>query len=111
MDRRREWLDELRDLFGERVAEQVVGRAAERGRGEALLELDPGSVTPSVELVQELLALKGGLPPDRLDRLHRLVDRVVRKLLRELTASLRPALAGASPTVRRGTRATAWSKG
>jgi len=71
------------------VAEQVVGRAAEHGRGQALLELDPGSVTPSVGLLQELLTLKGGLPPDRLERLRRLVDRVVRALVRELTATLR----------------------
>ena len=28
----REWLEELRDLFGEPVAEHVVGRAAERGK-------------------------------------------------------------------------------
>jgi hypothetical protein len=104
----REWLDELRDLFGERVAEQVVGRAAEQGRSQALLELDPESVTPSVGLLQELLALKGGLPPDRLARLarlRRLVDRVVRDLVRELTSRLRPALTGgvvARPTSRPG---------
>jgi Mg-chelatase subunit ChlD len=101
----REWLDELRDLFGERVAEQVVGRAAEQGRSQALLELDPESVAPSVGLLQELLSLKGGLPPDRLARLRRLVDRVVRDLVRELTSRLRPALTGgvvARPTSRPG---------
>jgi Mg-chelatase subunit ChlD len=101
----REWLEELRDLFGERVAEHVVGRAAERGRGEALLELDAESATPSVELVQELLALKGSLPPDRLTRLRALVDRVIRELVRELAVTLRPALAGtvvARPTRRPG---------
>lgn len=101
----REWLEELRDLFGERVAEQVIGRAADRGRGQALLELDAESVTPSVELLQELLALKGGLPPDRLARLRRLVDRVVRSLVEELSVVLRPALAGsvlARPTRRPG---------
>jgi hypothetical protein len=67
----REWLDELRDLFGERVAEQMVGRAAEQGRSHALLELNPESVAPSVWLLlQELLALEGGLPPARLARLR-----------------------------------------
>jgi hypothetical protein len=59
----REWLDELRDLFGERVAEQVVGRAAEQGRSQALLKLDPESVTPSAALLQELLSLKGRPAP------------------------------------------------
>jgi hypothetical protein len=51
------------------------GRAAEQDRSHAL-ELDPESVTPSVGLLQELLSLKCGLPPDRLARLRRLVDRV-----------------------------------
>jgi hypothetical protein len=41
------------------VAEQVVGRADEHGRSHALQELDAESVTPSVGLLQELLALKG----------------------------------------------------
>ena len=98
----REWLEELQDLFGQPVAEQVVARAAGRGRSQALLDLDPESVTPSVELVQELLALRGGLPPDRLARLRRLVDRVVRDLVGELASTLRPALAG--PVVARPTR-------
>jgi hypothetical protein len=54
--------------------------------------------------LQDLLALKGGLPPDRLERLRRLADRVVGDLVRELTATLRPALTGtvvARPTRRR----------
>jgi hypothetical protein len=37
-----EWPNELRDQFGERVAEQIVGRAAEQARSHALVELDPG---------------------------------------------------------------------
>jgi hypothetical protein len=78
----REWLEELRDLFGERMAEQVVGRAAERGRGQAHLEFDPDSVTPSVELVQDTTGAEGSRPPDRLARLRRLVDRVARDLVR-----------------------------
>jgi hypothetical protein len=90
----REWLDELRDLFGEPVAEQVVGRAAEQGPTQALPEFHPESVTPSVGLLQELLSLNGRLPPDRLARPQRHVDRVVRDLVRELTSRLRPALAG-----------------
>jgi hypothetical protein len=37
-----------RDLFRERIAEQVVGRGAEQGRRQALFGLGPESVTPSV---------------------------------------------------------------
>jgi nucleotidyltransferase/DNA polymerase involved in DNA repair len=62
-------------------------------------------VTPSVGLLQEQLSLNGGLPPDRLARLRRLVDRVVRDLVSELTSRLRPAFTGGSvaqPTPRSG---------
>jgi hypothetical protein len=89
----------MHDLIGEAVAAQAGS--------QALLEQE--SVTPSVTLLQELLALKGGLPPDRLARLRRLVDQVVRELLRELTARWRPALAGTAvprPTRRPAARWT-----
>jgi hypothetical protein len=76
------------------VAKSVVGRAAEQGRSHVLLNLDPESVTPSVGLLQELLSLKGGLPPDRLAQMRRLVDGAVGDLVREFTARLRPAPTG-----------------
>jgi hypothetical protein len=88
------------------VAEQVVGGVAEQGRSQALLELDPESVTPSVGLLQELLALKGGLPPDRLRRLRRLVDRVVR----ELTSSPGPSAAAAWPGLGGGPGSRLWRR-
>src|SRR3954453_20309866 len=80
----REWARELEELFGSDVREQVLGRAAVRGRSEALFELSPESVTPSVELLQQLLSRKGGLSEERLVRLRRLLDRVVQGLVREL---------------------------
>ena len=43
-------------------------------------------------LLQELLALEGGLPPDRLARLRSLPDRCVREALGEVTMRLWPAL-------------------
>jgi hypothetical protein len=64
--------------------------ARPQGCSQAELELDPESVTRSVGL----LSLKGGMPPDRLALLQRLVERIVRDLVRELTSSLRPALTG-----------------
>jgi hypothetical protein len=100
----REWAEELEALFGARVREQVLGRAAERGRSDVLLELDPENVTPSIELLQQVLALKGGLSEDRLGRLRRLVDTVVSALVSQLAVRLQPALIGsilARPTRRR----------
>jgi Mg-chelatase subunit ChlD len=101
----REWARELDDLFGAQVKQQVLGRAAARGRSDTLMELSPEQVTPSVELLQHLLGLKGGLPEVRLRRLRRLVAHVVDALVRELSVRLRPALVGsivARPTRRRG---------
>jgi Mg-chelatase subunit ChlD len=101
----REWSRELDDLFGSQVREQVLGRAVARGRADVLLELSPESVTPSVELLQQLLALKGGLSEARLARLRQLVNEVVRQLVNELSTRVRPALHGsviARPTRRKG---------
>ena len=39
----------------------------------AMLELDPDAVTPSVELLEQVLSLKGGLSEDHLGRLRRIV--------------------------------------
>lgn len=101
----REWAEELEALFGSRVMEQVLGRAAAGGRSAAVLEVDPGQVTPSVELLEQVLALKGSLPEARLRRLRVLVAKVVEALVEELATRLRPALVGSvvpRPTRRRG---------
>src|SRR5262245_11464981 len=101
----REWASELDDLFGTQVKHQVLGRAAARGRADALSELSPEQITPSVELLQQLLALKGGLSEARLRRLRRLVSHVVDALVRELAVRMRPALVGSilsRPTRRKG---------
>lgn len=89
-----EWGEELADLFGEPVRQEVLGRAAQRGRSAALLALDPERVVPSVELLQQALSLVGGLPEAQLARLRPLVARVVAELVRELSNRLRPALSG-----------------
>jgi hypothetical protein len=101
----REWATELEELFGRQVREQVLGRAVARGRGDALLALDPELVTPSIELLQQVLSLKGGLSEDRLARRRRIVERVVQALVLELATRVRPALVGsvvARPTRRKG---------
>ena len=101
----REWAAELEDVFGSRVREQVLARAVARGRSDVLQELDAESVTPSVELLRQLLSLGGGLPEERFRHLRRIVDRVAGELVRELATELRPALVGSvrpRPTRRKG---------
>jgi len=91
----RAWRDEIEALFGASVFEEVAAQAAVQGRVGALLELDPDSVTPSVELLEQVLSLKGGLGESQLGRLRQLIARVVEQLVRELAVRVRPALHGA----------------
>ncbi|MFC0068138.1 DUF5682 family protein [Umezawaea endophytica] len=101
----REWSEELRDLFGDHVREEVLAAAAEGGRLEAALEIDPGSVRPSVELLRSVLSLAGGLSEASLARLRPLVARLVRELTAQLATRVRPALTGMqlpTPTRRPG---------
>jgi Mg-chelatase subunit ChlD len=103
----REWSEDLAELFGGAVRQDVVGRAAERGDPNALLELDPEQVTPSVALLEQILSLKGGLSEAQLATLRRLCDRVVKALVDALAVRVRPALAGLAvprPTRRRTDR-------
>jgi hypothetical protein len=101
----REWSEELRELFGDHVREEVLATAAESGRLEAALEIDPGSVRPSVDLLRSVLSLAGGLSEASLARLRPLVARLVRELTAQLANRVRPALTGMqlpTPTRRPG---------
>lgn len=98
----RAWRDEIEALFGEAVFEEVAGQAAAHGRVGALLELDPEQVTPSIELLEQVLSLKGGLGEAHLGRLRAIIRKVVDELVKELAVRVRPALiGGASPRATR----------
>ncbi len=100
----REWSGELEELFGSDVREDVLAQAAAGGRLAALDELDPDRVTPSVDLLQQVLALKGSLPESRLASLRPLVKRLIDALVEQLASRLQPALTGLTtprPTRRR----------
>ncbi|MFD9741831.1 DUF5682 family protein [Umezawaea sp. NPDC059074] len=90
----REWSEELRELFGDHVREEVLAAAAEGGRLEAALEIDPGSVRPSVDLLRSVLSLAGGLSEASLAKLRPLVERLVKELTAQLANRVRPALTG-----------------
>jgi len=93
---------ELEALFGAEVREEVLGRAVERGSSAAALELEADTVTPSVELLRQVLALKGGLGEAQIAKLRPLVRRIVDALVQELARRVMPALAGlVSPRVSR----------
>ena len=101
----REWAEELHALFGERVREEVLGQAIGAGRAAAAFELDAQSVRPSVELLQQILGLKGSLSESQLGRLRPLVARIVEALAKALAVRVRPALTGVAmprPTRRPG---------
>ncbi|MFI9587389.1 DUF5682 family protein [Streptomyces sp. NPDC052236] len=101
----RAWSQELAALFGPGVREEVLAAAADAGRLDAALELDPASARPSVELLRTVLSYAGGLPEQQLARLRPLVARLVRELTDALANRLRPALTGLAhprPTRRPG---------
>lgn len=103
----REWSEALEALFGAAVRDEVLAAAAAEGRADALLALDPEQVTPSVALLEQILALRGGLGEGRLASLRKLVKAVIEQLVRELSARVRPALTGLTsprPTRRPGGR-------
>jgi Mg-chelatase subunit ChlD len=90
----RDWTEEIVGLFGKEVYEEVVGRAAELGRRGVLLDADTDRLLPSVELLEQVLALKGALSEQHIERLRPLVARIVRALVDELAMRVRPALTG-----------------
>ncbi|MEU0394758.1 DUF5682 family protein [Streptomyces sp. NPDC006208] len=101
----RAWAEELTALFGPGVREEVLAAAADAGRLDAALEVDPASARPSVELLRTVLSYAGGMPEQQLARLRPLVARLVRELTAALANRLRPALTGLArprPTRRPG---------
>ena len=92
----RVWADELGDLFGNRVREEVLGAAVGKGRTAALAVMDEESVRPSVELLQTVLQMKGGLPESQTEKLRRIARRITDELAKELATRIAPALTGLS---------------
>jgi uncharacterized protein with von Willebrand factor type A (vWA) domain len=102
----REWINEVHGLFGKDVCEEVLGEAATAGRAAVLEHLNPNTVRPSVNLLEQVLALRGALPEAELGQLRKLARRITERLAEQLANRLRPALSGLStarPT-RRHTR-------
>lgn len=100
-----EWSDELTELFGADVCQEVLGEAIAGGNLAATQLLDADQVTPSVELLRQVLSLAGGLAEQRADHLRKLAKKITASLVEQLAIRLRPALNGLAtprPTRRRG---------
>jgi Mg-chelatase subunit ChlD len=103
----REWMDDVNGLFGKDVCEEVLGEAAADGRAAVLEHLDPNAVRPSIDLLQQVLSLRGALPEAQLTLLRKLARRITERLAEQLASRLRPALSGLStarPTRRKSRR-------
>ncbi|WP_157872331.1 vWA domain-containing protein, partial [Streptomyces silaceus] len=101
----RGWSEELAALFGPGVREEVLAAAADAGRIDAAMELDPATARPSVELLRTVLSYAGGMPESQLARLRPLVARLVKELTEALADRMRPAVTGLAhprPTSRPG---------
>ena len=103
----REWIKDVNGLFGKDVCEEVLGEAAANGRAAVLEHLNPDTVRPSINLLEQVLALRGALPEGKLSQLRKLARRITERLAEQLANRLRPALSGLStarPTRRRSRR-------
>jgi Family of unknown function (DUF5682)/VWA domain containing CoxE-like protein len=92
----REWINEVSGLFGADVCEEVMGDAAAGGRAAILEHLNPSTVRPSVNLLEQILSLRGALPERELAQLRKLARRITERLAEQLANRLRPALSGLS---------------
>lgn len=103
----REWIEDVNRLFGKDVCEEVLGEAAAGGRTAVLEHLDQTRVKPSIELLEQVLSLKGGLSERELALLRKLARQITERLAKQLANRLQPALSGISvarPTRRRSPR-------
>ncbi|PQO41067.1 DUF5682 family protein [Blastopirellula marina] len=92
----REWLNELTGLFGKDLCEEIAAEAAAGGRPALLEYLDGDKVRPSVDLLQQVLSLKGGMPEREMALLRQLARKITERLAQQLANRLRPALNGLS---------------
>ena len=99
-----QWAEDLEALFGSELCQEVLGTAAGGGRSAAIELLDSDSVTPSIELLQQVLSLAGAMPESKVATLRRLARRITEQLAAELAVRLQPTMNGLSsprPTRRR----------
>jgi Mg-chelatase subunit ChlD len=101
------WAEDLESLFGSDICQEVLGSSAASGDLGALTALDPDTVVPSMELLQQVLSLAGGTAESKTQRLRQIAKRITEQLAQKLAVRLRPHIHGLSiarPTRRRNRR-------
>jgi Mg-chelatase subunit ChlD len=102
-----EWAEDLESLFGSDICQEVLGSSAASGNLGALTALDPDTVIPSMELLQQVLSMAGGTSESKTQRLRQIAKRITEQLAQKLAVRLRPHIHGLSiarPTRRRNRR-------
>ena len=91
------WLGDIRGYFGKDVVAVIQRDAIERkGLKQLLFEPETlGQVTPNVELVGTLMALKGMIPERTKEAAREVVRAVVEEIIRRLRGGLEQAVRGA----------------
>jgi len=91
-----DWLSKVRDLFPQSTAEMLTKTALERyGLAEILAEPEVlDSMTPNMELLRALLAVKGIVPKRVLSSVRRVIRKVVEELRAKLETTVRRHWAG-----------------
>lgn len=90
----REWASDLDELFGEEVREDIAASAVTSRNPlgmDLLLDVQPRA---SVELLNDVLTLAGGMPESALTKLRPMLRRMVAELSQALASRMRPALRG-----------------
>ena len=91
-----QWLGEVRDLFPSDVYETIQGHALDRYGMRELLT-DPQvleALTPNIDLLKSLMALKGHVDPRLLAQIRRIARKVVDHIMQRLRSHVVRALSG-----------------
>lgn len=91
-----QWLDTVRELFPNEVAEELTAEAVDRF-GLTQLLTDPQAlerVEPNLDVLQLLLSLKSSIPSESLSAVRRLIASVVDELTERLRTELEAVLSG-----------------
>lgn len=102
-----QWSEDLENLFGSEICQEVLGNSAAGGNLNAIQALDPETVVPSIELLQQVLSLAGTSSEAKTQRLRQIAKRITEQLAQQLAVRTRPHVHGLStprPTRRRGKR-------
>jgi Mg-chelatase subunit ChlD len=102
-----QWSEDLNNLFGSEICQEILGESAASGNLNAVHALDPDSVIPSVDLLKQVLSMAGTSSEAKTQRLRQLAKRITEQLAKELAVRVRPHVHGLStprPTRRRSKR-------